>query len=540
MTVAMRMGRLCHIHAEAQDQVLKRVQTRSDTIYHASDNSARIRFCSVFRPLFMLATSVLVHTIVETLATLHMSALAVIESTGTMRGENLLSLESHSANVAPRHTDNHRRLELETRFRAAIETIKNTPTIFNDVFRNMLQRCRACIECGGTNSEQLLYSLLGRLPASHLRRTGFKTRRIAPGFSHVGIVPDDAAGRRVFSVISGFPRRFIPALIHTHLASTSSALQTCLLTLTREPDYLSVFGMVHCTSTGHKAYSLLAALATQVLEAAEPRTAYYNLEMKRDILLGNTSWTKWEFLPETLERAPLLEKSTQRLTTSGLDRLERLQIADGRLKELPPATTTFTRTIKPPASDRRFSHVGIVPDDAPGRWVFPAVSHFLPHFHSGAPPYSPLFILIGCEDLDVKSHQNIFTHFTHSNSVCVLLVEMHYNVLLTCALYPVFLYGLHELAYTRSRPSSRGHIACETSLSLRTKPAMNKLENFRHPDVNMCKSLALCERSGIGCYIYPVISGIVKHDSQVRKSGSDPARNRTRLVWQEDTQLREM
>ncbi|KAJ8891157.1 hypothetical protein PR048_010672 [Dryococelus australis] len=36
-----------------------------------------------------------------------------------------------------------------------------------------------------------------------------------PGCSHVGIVPDDAAGRRVFSGVSRFPRPF--DLLHTHL-----------------------------------------------------------------------------------------------------------------------------------------------------------------------------------------------------------------------------------------------------------------------------------------------------------------------------------
>ncbi|KAJ8894907.1 hypothetical protein PR048_000214 [Dryococelus australis] len=36
-------------------------------------------------------------------------------------------------------------------------------------------------------------------------------------FSHVGIVPGDAAGRRVFSGLSCFTRPFIPALLHTHL-----------------------------------------------------------------------------------------------------------------------------------------------------------------------------------------------------------------------------------------------------------------------------------------------------------------------------------
>ncbi|KAJ8879183.1 hypothetical protein PR048_019789 [Dryococelus australis] len=41
--------------------------------------------------------------------------------------------------------------------------------------------------------------------------------RVTPGFSHVGIVPDDTAGRQVFSVIFRLPRPFIPALLHTRL-----------------------------------------------------------------------------------------------------------------------------------------------------------------------------------------------------------------------------------------------------------------------------------------------------------------------------------
>ncbi|KAJ8898382.1 hypothetical protein PR048_003742 [Dryococelus australis] len=49
------------------------------------------------------------------------------------------------------------------------------------------------------------------------------------GFSQVGIVPDDAAGLRVFSGISRFPRSLIPALLHNHLTSPSSALKTFML-----------------------------------------------------------------------------------------------------------------------------------------------------------------------------------------------------------------------------------------------------------------------------------------------------------------------
>ncbi|KAJ8895830.1 hypothetical protein PR048_001169 [Dryococelus australis] len=64
-----------------------------------------------------------------------------------------------------------------------------------------------------------------RLPP---RRTGFNA---LPDFHmwEVGIVPDDATGRRVFSGISRFPRRFIPAPLHTHLGSPYSAEKTSLL-----------------------------------------------------------------------------------------------------------------------------------------------------------------------------------------------------------------------------------------------------------------------------------------------------------------------
>ncbi|KAJ8887568.1 hypothetical protein PR048_013784 [Dryococelus australis] len=64
-----------------------------------------------------------------------------------------------------------------------------------------------------------------RLLASHLGEPGSIPGGFAPRFSQVGIVPDDVTGRQVFSDISRFPRPSIPALIHTHLASPSSALK---------------------------------------------------------------------------------------------------------------------------------------------------------------------------------------------------------------------------------------------------------------------------------------------------------------------------
>ncbi|KAJ8865820.1 hypothetical protein PR048_033342 [Dryococelus australis] len=48
-------------------------------------------------------------------------------------------------------------------------------------------------------------------------------------FSHVGIVPDDAAGRWAFSGISRFPRPCIPVMPHSHLIPLSSVLKTLML-----------------------------------------------------------------------------------------------------------------------------------------------------------------------------------------------------------------------------------------------------------------------------------------------------------------------
>ncbi|KAJ8882625.1 hypothetical protein PR048_014437 [Dryococelus australis] len=67
-----------------------------------------------------------------------------------------------------------------------------------------------------------------RLLASHLREPGSIPGGLGPGFSHVGIVPDDAAGRRAFSGISRFPHPCIPRQLLTHLASPASALKTSL------------------------------------------------------------------------------------------------------------------------------------------------------------------------------------------------------------------------------------------------------------------------------------------------------------------------
>ncbi|KAJ8872690.1 hypothetical protein PR048_026303 [Dryococelus australis] len=78
-------------------------------------------------------------------------------------------------------------------------------------------------------SEEVAVGRAVSLLASHLGEPGSIPGLVTPGFSQVGIVPDDAAGRRVFSGIFSFSHLFFLALFHTHLSSPSSALKISTL-----------------------------------------------------------------------------------------------------------------------------------------------------------------------------------------------------------------------------------------------------------------------------------------------------------------------
>ncbi|KAJ8886198.1 hypothetical protein PR048_012407 [Dryococelus australis] len=75
--------------------------------------------------------------------------------------------------------------------------------------------------------------MVDRLLVSHQGEPGSIPGGVALGFSHVGIVPEDAASRRAFSGISHFPRPFILELLLTLLDSLSSALETSMLRATQ-------------------------------------------------------------------------------------------------------------------------------------------------------------------------------------------------------------------------------------------------------------------------------------------------------------------
>ncbi|KAJ8873450.1 hypothetical protein PR048_024267 [Dryococelus australis] len=91
---------------------------------------------------------------------------------------------------------------------------------------------------GRTDGRDGLLSVSARHKEAVMVLLSQRRLRFAPGFSHVGILPGDAAGRRVISAISRFPRPSIPSLLHSHFASPLSALKTAMLRASQIPSLL--------------------------------------------------------------------------------------------------------------------------------------------------------------------------------------------------------------------------------------------------------------------------------------------------------------
>ncbi|KAJ8894023.1 hypothetical protein PR048_006633 [Dryococelus australis] len=140
-------------------------------------------------------------------------------ASGNVRRVSYLSvLQPLFANI---HKHNQKRFpDVHHRTRTAQHENRKERMMWRYVFLLFLWLLRSWGSPGG---------VVVRLLASHQGEPGSIPGRATPGSSHVGIVPDDAAGRRVFSRISRFPPPFISVLLHTHLASPSSALRTSML-----------------------------------------------------------------------------------------------------------------------------------------------------------------------------------------------------------------------------------------------------------------------------------------------------------------------
>ncbi|KAJ8880943.1 hypothetical protein PR048_017416 [Dryococelus australis] len=201
-------------------------------------------------------------------------------------------------------------------------------------------------------------------------RTGFNPRPINFGFSQVGIVLDDATGRRVFSVVSGFPARSfrhcsILTSLHSHRLSrldflalerldnkfTAGDMRTENLrggTLARTPDHPTSRPSCHRAMRGGDS-PRPTKYAYKLLNRSTPQTP------AKETYWKNTKLTfgKTVFDCRTTHPDFDLMKSTQLLASP-----------QGKSGSIPGGVAP------------RFSRVLIVPDDAAGKWVFSEISHF--------------------------------------------------------------------------------------------------------------------------------------------------------------------
>ncbi|KAJ8897801.1 hypothetical protein PR048_003151 [Dryococelus australis] len=100
--------------------------------------------------------------------------------------------------------------------KSAAFVLENCTTMFERITVPLPTGAMLCIGLLGGGSAGR-GNLLRRLLASHQDEPGSIPGGVTSGFSCLGIMTDDAAGRRVFSGISRFPRDYIPALLHTRL-----------------------------------------------------------------------------------------------------------------------------------------------------------------------------------------------------------------------------------------------------------------------------------------------------------------------------------
>ncbi|KAJ8876042.1 hypothetical protein PR048_023950 [Dryococelus australis] len=111
--------------------------------------------------------------------------------------------------------------------------------------------------------------------ASQQGEPGSIPDRVATVFSHVGIMPDDAAGRRVISGIFRFPRPCIPTLHHTHLTLHPRWLSRprCVVPSEKScrPCYLHPLSLSVTTLKGNLTHVRCSTLSPLVTDAASCR-----------------------------------------------------------------------------------------------------------------------------------------------------------------------------------------------------------------------------------------------------------------------------
>ncbi|KAJ8866405.1 hypothetical protein PR048_032248 [Dryococelus australis] len=243
----------------------------------------------------------------------------------------------------------------------------HTPPVLNYPFRTLQK-----------DVSWLVYS-----PPTKVNRVRFQ----APDFRHVGIVPDDAAGQQVFSVISRFLHPCIPAL-HPKSLTTISAY-----TLQKaKPKYSNRIRLERASrkqsSDTHKTpYDRLKRYRERFRERQRRRihakqtvvspTQPHSIVFR---LIALIAWLELILQERLFKTSPLARLVFPRINWGRGSTVVRLLTSHpGKPGSIPGGIAPGT------------SHAGITPDDATGRWVFSGISRFLPFLRSGAAPYSPRF-----------------------------------------------------------------------------------------------------------------------------------------------------
>ncbi|KAJ8895579.1 hypothetical protein PR048_000915 [Dryococelus australis] len=197
-----------------------------------------------------------------------------------------------------------------------------------------------------------------RLLASHLGKPGSIPGEVTTGFSHVGIVANDAAVMWVFSGISRFPCLFIPAKLHARLTSPTSTLKTSVLKACRRPPVAQA--IAGSSPSERQLLQTTSDLATGVSVAD---IEFISSSVAVKVSLSN----KWH-------------KRRQDLNTSLTKHVFSCNVGVAVAERFDCSPPNNPDQVTP-----RFSKLGIVPDDAAGRRVFLGISRF-PH------PFTPALL----------------------------------------------------------------------------------------------------------------------------------------------------
>ncbi|KAJ8893630.1 hypothetical protein PR048_006230 [Dryococelus australis] len=235
---------------------------------------------------------------------------------------------------------------------------------------------------------------VARALATHHGDQGF-----TPGFSHVGIVLDDAACRRVFSGYCRFPRPCIPAPLDPRMSC---------------PGMTGTYGRVLPIRAGHD--NLRSSIHFCDHAVSPPSSSARIVQRRRGRDLASCFGALGMMNTDQIlapRRPFVFDEAACPVSHSG-DR--------GFDPEHRPSSSVPLNGFQNPPGGHGVavgrliashlgepgSHVGIIPDDAAGRRVFSGISHFprpcIPV------PYSTRFTLIGSQDLDVESRPHLLIH----------------------------------------------------------------------------------------------------------------------------------